>query len=157
MYLRCSKCHAPTWIRSLVPGTVDTTVACGECHHEHDLSRAQELGLDNKSQHAAAQAFADRHGVDLPTAYSVLLGLIDLEAAREHDASQRKEARKATAPVIRSSEAPPPPVPAPRLKRRRQEHLGDLARPHYPCLGLRLGHDCRRQMDDLPKNGHGPY
>ena len=117
MYLRCSQCHAPTWIRSLVPGTFDSTVACAECDHEHDLSRAEELGRDNKSQHATAQAFADQNGVDLPTAYSVLLGLVDLDAAREHDAAQRQEARKAAAPTVTPDPEPAPMPQRPRAPR----------------------------------------
>lgn len=99
MYLRCSSCHAPTWLRSLVPGAVEDQIECAECHESHDLSRANELGEDNKSQYETANKFATENGVDLPTAYSVLLGLMTLADARAADAAQREAARKAAAPA----------------------------------------------------------
>jgi hypothetical protein len=104
MYLRCSNCHTPTWIRSLVPGAVEQQIDCAECSQSHDLSRATELGQDNKSQYETANRFASDNGVDLPTAYSILLGLMTLAEARSADAEKREATRKAA--------APPAPAPA---------------------------------------------
>ena len=52
MYLRCSRCHESTWIRSLVPGLVEPTVTCQDCGQPHDLTRAPELGETGKQQYA---------------------------------------------------------------------------------------------------------
>ena len=106
MYLRCSNCHTPTWIRSLVPGAVEQQIDCAECSESHDLSRATELGQDNKSQYETANRFASENGVDLPTAYSILLGLMTLAEARSADAEQRDAARKAAAPPAASPAVP---------------------------------------------------
>jgi hypothetical protein len=94
MYIQCSRCHEPTWIRSLVPGLVDPTVKCQDCGHEHDLCRADELGETGKEQYALASEFSTRNGVDLPTAYSVLLGLITLQEARDAATAQKEKLRK---------------------------------------------------------------
>jgi len=98
MYLRCSRCHEPTWIRSLVPGLVESSIKCQDCGHEHDLSHSKELGETGKEQYEIASAFATRNGVELPTAYSILLGLMTLQEARDADTEQKESQRKNAAP-----------------------------------------------------------
>lgn len=98
MYLRCRRCHEPTWIRSLVPGLVEDSIECQDCGHEHDLSRSNELGETVKEQYEIANEFATGNGVDLPTAYSVLLGLMTLQEARDADAAQKETQREKAAP-----------------------------------------------------------
>ena len=99
MYIRCSRCHEPTRIRSLVPGLVDRSVECQDCGHEHDLSRSDELGETGKAQYEIANEFATRNSVDLPTAYSILLGLMTLQEARDANAAQKETQRKKAAPA----------------------------------------------------------
>ena len=98
MYIHCSRCHEPTWIRSLVPGLVEPSIKCPDCGEEHDLSRSSKLGETGKEQYELASEFAARNAVDLPTAYSILLGLMTLEEARASAAEQREEQRKKTNP-----------------------------------------------------------
>ncbi len=99
MYIQCCRCHEPTWIRSLVPGLVDPTVKCPDCGHEHDLARADELGETGKQQYEIATEFATKNGVGLPTAYSVLLGLMTLQEARDAAAAQKDKQRAKTTPA----------------------------------------------------------
>jgi len=94
MYIQCSRCNEPTWIRSLVPGLVDAAVKCPDCGHEHDLSRADELGETGKEQYELATEFANRNSVELPTAYSILLGLMTLQEARDLAAAVQKEKQR---------------------------------------------------------------
>lgn len=98
MYLRCSRCHEPTWIRSLIPGLVEDSIECQDCGHEHDLSRSNKLGETVKEQYEIANEFATRNGVDLPTAYSILLGLMSMQEARDADAAQKETQRKKADP-----------------------------------------------------------
>jgi hypothetical protein len=99
MYIHCCRCHESTWIRSLVPGLGEPSIKCQDCGHEHDLSRSTELGETGKEQYDLASEFSTRNGVDLPTAYSVLLGLMTLQEARDSAAEQRERQREKTAPA----------------------------------------------------------
>jgi hypothetical protein len=99
MYLHCCRCHESTWIRSLVPGLGEPSIKCQDCGHEHDLSRSSELGETGKEQYDLASEFGSTNGVDLPTAYSVLLGLMTLQEARDAAAEQREKQRQKTAPA----------------------------------------------------------
>ena len=99
MYIHCSRCHEPTRIRSLVPGLVEPAVKCQDCGQEHDLSRSSELGETGKQQYEIASEFASRNGVDLPTAYSILLGLMTLQEARDAAVAQKAKQRKKTGPA----------------------------------------------------------
>ncbi len=99
MYIHCCRCHESTWIRSLVPGLGEPSIECQDCGHEHDLSRSTELGETGKEQYDLASEFATRNGVDLPMAYSILLGLMTLQEARDAVAEQREKQREKTAPA----------------------------------------------------------
>lgn len=111
MYLRCSRCHEPTWLRSLVPGLVESPVRCQDCGHEHDVSRSAELGETGKEQYTNANEFSRRNGVDLPTAYSILLGLMTLQEVRDEDAAQREKQREANAPAVETPVSDDPVFP----------------------------------------------
>jgi len=123
MYFRCSHCHESTWIRSLVPGMVERQVDCQDCGHGHDLSRSGELGDTGKKQYDTAQDFSTRNGVDLPTAYSVLLGLMTLAEARETDNAKKEETKKERprhepTPSVEIETAPDEPAPLGRKNHR---------------------------------------
>jgi len=94
MYIHCSRCHESTWIRSLVPGLVEASIKCQDCGQEHDMSRSAELGDTGKEQYDLASDFASKNGVDLPTAYSILLGLMTLQEARDAEAETREKQRE---------------------------------------------------------------
>ena len=101
MYIHCCRCHESTWIRSLVPGLGEPSIECQDCGHEHDLSRSSELGETGKEQYDLASEFASGNGVDLPTAYSVLLGLMTLQEARDAATKQKERQREKAAELSR--------------------------------------------------------
>ncbi len=107
MYIQCCRCHESTWIRSLVPGLGVPTVKCQDCGHEHDLSRSSKLGETGKEQYELAKEFAARNRVDLPAAYSILLGLMTLEEARAAAVKTKEKGREKTSstPVATNLEA----------------------------------------------------
>jgi hypothetical protein len=131
MYLRCCRCHESTWIRSLVPGLVERAVACQDCGHEHDLDRVSELGETAKQQYDKANRFAEDNKVDLPTAYSVLLGLMSLEDARGVD-SEKKNKHRREAAAKATPDLPPEPVPVRRPRAGLRKRPARPARPGQP-------------------------
>ncbi|HKQ61613.1 MAG TPA: hypothetical protein VJS92_09980, partial [Candidatus Polarisedimenticolaceae bacterium] len=97
MYIRCVQCHVPTWIPSEL-GPEPLGAVCRACGRRYQLRATPELGSSSRDQYQNAQRFSEANGVDLPSAYSVLLGLMTLEQARV----RREQPRPA---------APPPPTP----------------------------------------------
>jgi hypothetical protein len=88
MYIRCAVCQAATWIESLEPGVARLSVSCQQCEQEYSLLSAGELGVDPEEQYQRARQFAEYNGIDLPSAYSVMLGIMQLE-----DATSAREKR----------------------------------------------------------------
>ncbi len=82
MRIRCGTCHSSMWIQPHHRGTDKVIVKCGSCSQEYDLtSTLENLDLDD-FQHDARE-FAQNSGIDLPAAYSVLLGMITLDNVRD--------------------------------------------------------------------------
>ena len=102
MYIRCAECHASTWIESLVPGVAAATATCRSCDQQHSLMNAGEIGVDEDEQYQRALQFAEFNGIDLPSSYSVLLGVMELEAAKEF---RRQNAASVAAPSNEDAEA----------------------------------------------------
>ncbi|MDH3628164.1 MAG: hypothetical protein OES25_10990 [Acidobacteriota bacterium] len=84
MYIRCAGCFSSTWVQSLVPGEAASTVECKSCGLDYNLFNVGELGVEETEQYERAQQFAEFNGIDLPSAYSVLLGVMELDDAKEH-------------------------------------------------------------------------
>lgn len=82
MYIRCAECHAAAWLETLAPGESDPSVTCKSCGREMILLTAGELGVTSEEQQERALQFASFHQIDLPSSYSVLLGLMPLAAAQ---------------------------------------------------------------------------
>lgn len=101
MYIRCAECHASTWIESLVPGEAAASITCRSCNREYSLLNSGELGVDETEQYDRALEFADFNGIDLPSSYSVLLGVMELETAKE---LRRETAASVATPQIEASE-----------------------------------------------------
>ena len=78
MYLRCPECQSANWIESVVPGESDPWVSCKDCGHRLLLMSGGELGTTAEEQHRRALQYAEFNQIDLPSAYSVLLGLMPL-------------------------------------------------------------------------------
>jgi len=82
MYFRCSDCLAATWIGRGRPFVASETVECGDCGRSHTANPAPELGTTVGSHYEQALEFSGRQKIDIASAYSVLLGLIDLAELR---------------------------------------------------------------------------
>ncbi len=102
MYLRCAQCQATTWIATYEPvGQQD--VVCQTCGREYRLAANDQLAGSSREQYEYAVRFAETHLIDLPSAYSVLLGIMSVEEAqeakqRENEKEQAAKARPATVP-----------------------------------------------------------
>ena len=101
MYLRCPKCLGTACLRA----DLDQAEAnCPRCGASLALGRACELGASGRERVERAESFASEEGIDLASAYSVLLGLLELEKARTLAAVQvpppepPRAARRSSAP-----------------------------------------------------------
>lgn len=102
MYLRCARCQATTWIATYEPvGQQD--VVCQTCGREYRLAVNDQLAGSSREQYEYAVRFAETHLIDLPSAYSVLLGIMSVEEAQaakqqENEKNQAARARPAVVP-----------------------------------------------------------
>ncbi|MCP3978672.1 MAG: hypothetical protein GY716_04975, partial [bacterium] len=87
MYIRCRECWGSTWVAPTESGLPRRRLHCAQCEREHRLDNLNSIGTTPAARHTAAVSCAERHELDLPTAYSVLLRLVDLAEAKRHCAS----------------------------------------------------------------------
>ena len=99
MYLRCAECHDATWIPNLAPGVSELTVGCKRCGRVYALADKHHNG---QQRYTAAMACSESNQLDLPTAYSVLFGVMTLEQAKEF-----RDGREAKAAAGRRGNARP--------------------------------------------------
>ncbi|MCP3979613.1 MAG: hypothetical protein GY716_09825 [bacterium] len=78
MYLRCADCKSARWIEEQDEAR-GASVGCKRCGREHSLARARDVGVARADRFRAARDFADAQAIDLPSAYTILLGLMTLE------------------------------------------------------------------------------
>jgi hypothetical protein len=100
MYLRCPACDALTWLKSLEPGKTALSSECGNCEREFSLITAGELGTTDEEQNQRALAYAEYHRIDVPSAYSVLLGIMALEDALNTREARVTESRSRPGPEL---------------------------------------------------------
>jgi len=81
MYLRCTDCYSTTWVQSLDESAENQTLTCRKCGRGFKVSIPGNLSLDSREQYETALALAEGNGLDLPTAYSVMIGIMTLEHA----------------------------------------------------------------------------
>ena len=82
MRIRCGACHGSIWIQTVTGDDGQELAACGECSRKYDLkSKLKEIDL--YSFQRDAHDFARNAGVDLPAAYSILLGITTLEKVQD--------------------------------------------------------------------------
>jgi len=79
MYVRCPACLRASSLPDL------DAADCPACNSSLSLRRARDLGASGAERLNLADAFAHAEGIDLASAYSVLLGLLDLETARSFE------------------------------------------------------------------------
>jgi hypothetical protein len=60
---------------------VASVVTCSSCGRNYSLADVGSLGSTTAERSARAAEFANQHGIDLASAYSVLLGILSVEAA----------------------------------------------------------------------------
>ena len=82
MTIRCGKCHSAVWIQ---PGARESgsSVTCGRCGQEYVLKNWGKLRGDQRALAARARRLAKERKLDLPGAYSLLLGVATVEELRE--------------------------------------------------------------------------
>jgi len=82
MRIRCGACHGSIWIQTVNDTGEQDLATCGECSRQYDLkSKLKEIDLYTFQRDA--HDFARGCGIDLPAAYSVLLGITALEKVQD--------------------------------------------------------------------------
>ena len=81
MYFRCTDCYAATWVQGTDPSVDSRTLQCRGCGRGFTVQTMGNLDADPKEQYETALALAEGNGLDLPTSYSVMLGIMTLEHA----------------------------------------------------------------------------
>ncbi len=96
MYIRCVGCKSASRAQLGRP-TQDMT--CNRCGRAYDLSAAAKLGSTPQERYQRALGYAEANGLDLASAYSVLLGIMPLEMGQ---AIHESEATAASEPAAAS-------------------------------------------------------
>lgn len=81
MYFRCTDCYAATWVQGLDTSGVAQTLQCRGCGRGFKVRPSTNLTASPREQYETALVLAEGNNVDLPTSYSVLLGIMTLEHA----------------------------------------------------------------------------
>ena len=100
MHACCANCLSSTWIEPARPTGEIRRVACGDCAQSFVVTHARELGNTAAEHYRAMVRFAHANDIDMPCAYSVLLGVMPLAQAK----------------AIRRSRAEGQPTPEPEAK-----------------------------------------
>lgn len=95
MYACCANCQSSTWIEPERPTCEHRKIACGECSQSYVVNHARELGNTAAEHYRAIVKFSGESDIDMPCAYSVLLGVMPLAQAK---AIRRKRVREKPAP-----------------------------------------------------------
>jgi len=80
---RCAQCRGTTsvqaeWTRPELP----TEVACADCNAVYSLPARRDRGVSNRDYYEKARRFASQNNVDLPSAFSVLEGILPADKVR---------------------------------------------------------------------------
>jgi len=81
--IRCANCHATVWIQSAERGARSVAVTCGGCGQQYHIRAGSILDRNDRSMATRARQLAKDEHLDLPSAYSVLLGVATAEELRE--------------------------------------------------------------------------
>jgi len=83
MRIRCGACHGSIWIQTTDATDEHACASCGDCSQEYDL-RPKLKDVDLYVFQRDAHDFARNAGIDLPAAYSVLLGITTLAKIQDY-------------------------------------------------------------------------
>jgi hypothetical protein len=81
MYFRCTDCYGATWVQGTDPSSASQTLNCRSCGRGFTVQTAGNFDGDPSEQYETALALAEGNSLDLPTSYSVVLGIMTLEHA----------------------------------------------------------------------------
>lgn len=82
MYFRCVECQASTWIDRLEPVRAGEILECADCGRSYCAKPIRELGPTIGELYQSTLKHATSHGIDMASAYSVLLGVMSPEDAQ---------------------------------------------------------------------------
>ncbi len=83
MTIRCRACHGIVWVQPVHTGSGTATVRCGSCGQQYVLESWKPSQRADRAMSVRAHRLAKEHGVDLPGAYSLLLGIMTAQDLRE--------------------------------------------------------------------------
>lgn len=83
MRIRCGACHGSIWIQTTDATDEQAFASCGDCTQKYDL-RPKLKEVDLYDFQRDAHDFARNAGIDLPAAYSVLLGITTLAKIQDY-------------------------------------------------------------------------
>jgi hypothetical protein len=82
MRIRCGACHGSIWIQTVDVTPGQDVAICDECSQQYELhSKLKDVDLYDFQRDA--HDFARNAGVDLPAAYSILLGITTLDKVQD--------------------------------------------------------------------------
>lgn len=107
MHIRCKSCHGTIWIES--QGTAEQALEfrCKGCAQQYCVKGLRRLRSGEARYAKEARRIAERNGVDMPGAYSVLFGILTAHEVRElgHPGSTACRTGKETPPATQSENA----------------------------------------------------
>jgi hypothetical protein len=83
MYFRCTDCYGATWVQDAALSSAGGSLRCKSCGTDYKVPATTILREDARTRYETALALAEGNGFDLPTAYSVMLGIVTLERAAD--------------------------------------------------------------------------
>lgn len=104
MHIRCKSCHGTIWVEPPGPSEPVPSVRCKTCAQDYSVDGLERLRSSERRLAIDGRKIAETHGVDLPGAYSVLLGIMTAEEVLELGDSSSAACRTTTT-------APAPPQP----------------------------------------------
>ena len=90
MYLRCRSCHDALWVEFPSEANRIVTVQCKTCGQEYDLQAGRAPARVSRAVAKQARQVAKGEGIDLPGAYSVVLGALTVEDVQRVQAPAAK-------------------------------------------------------------------
>ena len=82
MQIRCGSCHGAVWVQITARTKSRTIVQCHTCSQEYDFGSMLER-VDLANLHQDALVLGKGNDLDLQAAYSVLLGVLNLDQAKD--------------------------------------------------------------------------
>jgi hypothetical protein len=97
LYIRCATCHGSVWVTTDGAQSGSQQVACKTCRQSYEL-RLSDVGATAARLSLRGRQYALDHGIDLPGAYSVLLGIMGLDDVRDLGQDSRVQSAAPAAP-----------------------------------------------------------